>query len=785
MKKVILPYVLTLIVITVNAHEYSYDINKDGTISVTDVTFLVNNILGVPNGDEEDYTYDVNGDNVVNITDVTCLVNKILGVANPDDDLPSYLSCPDNNHPHLIDLGLPSGTKWACCNVGADNPIANGDYYAWSETEVKEEYNEDNYTNCNGDYPTPLIENDIAGTEYDVAHVKWGDTWTMPTSDQVEELIAHCTSEWTTLNEVSGRKFIGSNGSSIFLPAAGQYLPEGLFYDGKYGNYWSSTQRQGDHESAKTLYFYSKKCTSSADYFYIGQSIRPVSYVFPDLELSTITLTIGIGRQMKVDIISGSGSYTVMSSNELAATAEIVNSSVVVKALGKKDNRQAVITVTDEKSGQTATINVNVVVNLELSKNILCLAVGAQETVEITSGSGNYAVSSSDEAVATAVIDNNMVKVTCKGKGQAIITVTDTGTGLTENIQVFNPFALSATTISMPVDYEESVDISSGSGSFSVESNDEDVAKAVVRNNTVKVTAMTPGQATLTVRDLLSRHTSTLQVTVYDTFELATSTLRLGVGETKTVEATSGGGNYTIVSSDEATTTATIDKGKVKVTAWKEGTTTVTVTDVKSGQTATLQVVVEYFLSCPDNNHPHVIDLSMWTGAKWSCCNVGANNPWEYGDYYAWGETETKDVFTTDNYIYFENTADEPYQTIEDIAGTPYDVAHVKWGGSWTLPTKMDWEDASYCNSEPMTLKGVYGFRITGPNGKAIFIPAAGGYNRYNQHLGGGNAGYYWTSTLYNPNNRRTAYSYVLYDTSHHLEQYERENGFSVRPVTR
>ena len=52
----------------------------------------------------------------------------------------SYLTCPDNNHPHIIDLGLPSGTKWACCNVGASIPEGYGYYYAWGETETKDHY---------------------------------------------------------------------------------------------------------------------------------------------------------------------------------------------------------------------------------------------------------------------------------------------------------------------------------------------------------------------------------------------------------------------------------------------------------------------------------------------------------------------------------------------------------------------------------------------------------------------------------------------------------------------
>lgn len=82
-------------------------------------------------------------------------------------------SCHDVNHPHAIDLGLPYGAKWACCNVGANTPEGYGGYYALGETEEKEIYNWSNYIHCDGNYNTcHNIGNDIAGTQYDVAHEK-------------------------------------------------------------------------------------------------------------------------------------------------------------------------------------------------------------------------------------------------------------------------------------------------------------------------------------------------------------------------------------------------------------------------------------------------------------------------------------------------------------------------------------------------------------------------------------------------------------------------------------
>ena len=190
---------------------------------------------------------------------------------------PNAALCPDGNHPHAIDLGLPSGTKWSCCNVGADKPEGYGGYYAWGETETKGSYSESTYKYYqNGDYVS--LGNDVAGTKYDVAHVKWGGSWVMPTKDQQDELRANCTYTWTTLNGVKGGRFTSKkNGASIFLPAAGYRWGGGLYGAGSYGYYWSSTQDPSYTSDAYYLYGYSGK----ADWYIFdrnkGRTVRPVS----------------------------------------------------------------------------------------------------------------------------------------------------------------------------------------------------------------------------------------------------------------------------------------------------------------------------------------------------------------------------------------------------------------------------------------------------------------------------------------------------------------------------
>ena len=185
-----------------------------------------------------------------------------------------------------IDLGL--SVKWASCNVGATQPWEYGGYYAWGETEEKSDYSWITYKYCNGtsssmtkyctdsscgtvDYKTTLEPGD------DVATVKWGGNWRMPTAAEIDELTDNCTWQWTTLNDVNGWRVTGPNGNSIFLPAAGCRDGQEVYYQGSYGCYWSSSLFSSYSNYAYCLFFYygyydrynsGRRC--------IGPTVRPV-----------------------------------------------------------------------------------------------------------------------------------------------------------------------------------------------------------------------------------------------------------------------------------------------------------------------------------------------------------------------------------------------------------------------------------------------------------------------------------------------------------------------------
>lgn len=180
-----------------------------------------------------------------------------------------------------IDLGL--SVKWASCNVGATAPEEYGGYYAWGETEEKEDYSWETYKWCNGSYGsiTKYCTEDnktVLDFEDDVAHVKWGGNWRMPTLEEFRELVEKCTWTWTTQNGVAGYNVSASNGNRIFLPAAGDRSSTGVYNCGSYGYYWCIALGKYDSRDAYQLYFdHANSYWDGWHSRYDGFTVRPVA----------------------------------------------------------------------------------------------------------------------------------------------------------------------------------------------------------------------------------------------------------------------------------------------------------------------------------------------------------------------------------------------------------------------------------------------------------------------------------------------------------------------------
>ena len=168
------------------------------------------------------------------------------------------------------------------------------------------------------------------------------------------------------------------------------------------------------------------------------------------------------------------------------------------------------------------------------------------------------------------------------------------------------------------------------------------------------------------------------------------------------------------------------------------------------------------------------VDLGL--SVKWATCNVGATSPSGYGNYYAWGETSPKSEYTEGNSVTYK-------KNMGDIAGdSRYDAARANWGGSWRLPTDTEMgELISKCKTQWITYDGHKGYLITGPNGKSIFLPAAGWrIGPISNYVG--KIGSYWSSL---PNRDGYVAVHMLFTGSKiNNEFHSRDYGRSVRPVS-
>ena len=258
--------------------QYTKDSSQD---SGNDQAKITNATITIPETTKEKEG-DVDGDGIVDVADVTNVVNIILN-PDSDDDTPALPDTPTTDS-RAIDLGL--SVKWASCNVGATAPEEYGGYYAWGETEEKSNYSWSTYKYCNGTYDslTKYCTSSYYGTvdnkttleaSDDVAQAKWGGNWRIPTKAEIDELRSNCTWEWTTLNGVNGYCVTGTNGNSIFLPAAGEFWGNSNS-TGSFSYYWSSYLHNEYTTYSYCLYFNeSSKSTTFSDRC-SGFAIRPV-----------------------------------------------------------------------------------------------------------------------------------------------------------------------------------------------------------------------------------------------------------------------------------------------------------------------------------------------------------------------------------------------------------------------------------------------------------------------------------------------------------------------------
>ena len=660
-----------------------------------------------------------------------------------------------------VDLGLPSGTLWATMNVGAESPEGFGDYFAWGETKPKDTYSWGNYELCLGGYDTSLLKyicdewhGDLGymdniselQPEDDAATANWGDKWQMPSFEQFSELYddMNTTTVWTTVNGVNGRKITSKiNGKSIFLPAAGLYTSS-LENSGTNGYYWSNTLDYGLSCWAMSLHIYQSRNELMSESRYEGRSVRPVrvekvereehDYVDLGLPSGTLWATCNIGANSPEE----RGDRFAWAETETKETYEMDNYKY-------GDYLQIEKYCTNSEYG---TSDGNTM--LDMMDDAAVVNWGAEW--QMPSKSQFKELIDSQYTTTEPAVQNgvNGWRITSKANGNSIFlpsTSDDSsqnkGTYWSRNLYPFYcdmAYALIFDANNIKTFYNDRT-----YGEF---------VRPVKYKDPILVSKIELNHTQLVLENAAERLTATVLPANADNDYVVWTT------------------------SDE-------DVAYLQDDMWvnpvSPGTCTITCRSTDGSRVyAECHITV---LECHD-----YVNLGLPSGTLWATCNVGASKPEEYGDYFAWGETEPKEDYSWSTYFDTEDDGDTFKKYNNDGGLTELlpedDAATANWGSVWQMPSLDQIKElinSNYTTTTWTTQNGVNGRKITSKsNGNSIFLPAAGchGASLYSV----GSSGIYWSPSL-STNYSDDACGLSFNSSGSYTYGGSRSCGRSVRPV--
>ena len=709
-------------------------------------------------------------------------------------------STPNGEDHDYVDLGLPSGILWATCNVGANSPEQNGDYFAWGETQPKESYDWSSYQYCYGSENTLIkyCSNSSYGyngftdnlttllPEDDAAAVNWGEGWRMPTKEELMELYSFTTNTWTTQNGVYGRLFTAANGNSIFLPAAGSRVGSQFNNMGNNGCYWSSTLETSNPNGARDYMFSWGTQQHSSHNRYYGMPVRAVRSGAQNDDL--------IGTINGMFSIDEDGHQVYFSKGNLQYIG-----SAATPYWKFADNQWDVLGTTTGQNSSDQNVDRDLFGWGTSGYNHGANCYQPWSTSQTSSdyyAYGNYDYNLNDSTGMAdwgfnAIINGsnlpNQWRTLTNEEWSYLFDYRPTATGLRYakasvngvNGVILLPDDWDATdftinnannsnasfssnvitdsewndmeqygTIFLPAaGYRNGTSVSYvGSRGFywSASSNDDDDANNLFfYNSSVNSWGYGNRYDGQSVRLVCppSQNSSFVVNTIANPTEGG---------------AVSGGGYYQY--GTECTLTATANEGYVFISWTWNGkllSTDATCTFTVFGNR---NVVANFGLSSVGS----YVDLGLPSGLLWSTCNVGAEVPEGYGDYFAWGETQPKDNYWWSTYQHCNNGYNRRltkyctdsyygYNGFTDYLTTLLpedDAAKVNWGEDWRMPTNEEWQEL-YDNTTQThtTQNGIEGVLFTASNGNTLFMPSAGLHYDSSLDEVGGN-GYYWSSSL-------------------------------------
>ncbi|MBR5214990.1 MAG: hypothetical protein IKV80_02065 [Bacteroidales bacterium] len=713
-----------------------------------------------------------------------------------------------NGH-EWVDLALPSGLKWATCNVGAKTPEASGNCYAWGEIKTKDEYNEANSL-------TYGIEmNDISGNvQYDVAAANWGEGWRMPTLDEMQELIECCIWEWTKQNGIGGYNIIGPNGNRIFLPSSDS--KSGSNFSSAtcgHGSYWTSTPIY--NTAARYLSFYSNN-RQELEYSNSrsnGLAIRPVCDIMEKpIVLTSIESYTDLTAIIKTFVSSSSaiterGFYygtnpepadtdnKVVLENEVGYKTNVLlglipNTTYYVKAYAVNESGTSyseVASFTTLEKIEYEYVDLGLPSGLKWATH----NIGATAAEEY----GNYyawgEVLTKDEYTEKNSLTYNKPMDDISGTEYDAATVNwgdewrmptygemneliykCTWTWTTQN--GVNGYKVASKVNSNSIFLPAAG--SSGSYWSSTPRKNSSAYYLYFYSSTHGVSEdglRYRGCTVRPVREVVEKPTVSASVENYTDL---TAIIKTFVSSSSAITER---GFYYGTNPEPADTDNKVvlenEVGYISNTLINlTPNTTYYVKAYATNSEGTSYSEVVSFTTLEKIEYEYV-DLGLPSGLKWATHNIGATTPEEYGDYFAWGEVVTKDGYTADNSLTYGKPMD-------DISGTEYDAATINWGGDWRMPTYGEMNELiNNCTWTRTTQKGVYGYKVTSKtNGNSIFLPAAGCRSGWAVNTAAGNEGYYWSSS---PNNGNSYYLIFINSGLSVTYGNYRNSGYSIRPV--
>ena len=648
-----------------------------------------------------------------------------------------------NGHEY-IDLALPSGKCWATTNYGSETPEGYGSYLEWENNSI-------------------ISSN-------------WGSGWITPSLDDIRELENNCIWTWGARNGHNGYTITGKNGNSIFLPASG-FMMEGQSSAKNVGNwvyYWTSTQ------SAEMAYII---MSTSSDVWY-G-------------EMNTVVTRLPIRPITKDSYSSGSESdfdgegteespYQIKSAADLSTLASIVNSgnSYLGKYFKMTDN----IHMNGKEFDPIGDLEHPFSGNFD-GEGYEIEGV----TVDATSYIGLFGYADGATINNVGVEDANL-------RGSSYIGGI---VGYCRNTSITNCFTRG---ITVGNDCVGAIVGYSGEGT--------------VVQNCFSSIQHTKYQIYGSVGGLVGYNCGMLENSYYcgtinaKIYEINTTGGIVGYnhttgsihycyfikygnvmnGEFDYCGSLNWGECFGIESFDLYGITASGLYLYTKLNSWVHDHSSQG--HYRKWTTDGYPSFAEYAEPEGQTDNKEFVDLGLPSGLLWATTNVGANNPEEYGSYFAWGETSPKSDYNWTTYKYangsettltkYCSSYEYGYVDYKETLEEDDDAATANWGKPWRTPTLSETQELiSYCSWSYTLKNGTYGYTATGPNGNSIFLPA-GGVMIYNMTLDSGTDTFVQSATIFNASNGNPSFASVLYcenGAPHYWYGWSRCWGYPVRPV--